>query len=267
MQIVVTGGGTVLGQALLRALAARGALVRGAGAPVPVQRIIAVDRHQPPSLFVHPLVEYVCGNFEQGRFLSRMMGTVIDSVFHLSALAAAAAAGPQFDDLEQMLLFSLDTTRALLDACQHQSGQPRLVFASTLEVHHGPDTAPRSADGICAALCELYLVECARRAVIDLRSVRLPCIVGNGSSAAALALDALLAQTPVGDVPAEDAFSDMALIHPDAAAAALLAAHELPRTFPASVHLLDEPGRRMTLAERRAAAHAGAPARPRTGMP
>jgi len=249
MQIVVTAGATPLGQALLRAIVARGALVRGGGAPVAVQRIIAVDRRQPASLFVHPLVEYVCGNFEQPRFLARMMGTATDSVFHLGALYAAVP-GTQFDDLELALLYSLDTTRALVDACQYQSAQPRLVLASTVAVHHAPDAAPAGTDGICAALCEHYLVECARRGLVDLRSVRLPGIAGHAQADAPAALaqpgDEVEAAAP-GGAPAAVAPGVLA-----DAAEALLAAHELARPFPVGVQLLDVPPGPL--------AHAGAPA-------
>ena len=238
MQIVVIAGATPLGQALLRAIVARAVLVRGSGAPVAVQRILAVDRRQPASLYVHPLVEYVCGNFEQPRFLARMMGTATDSVFHLGALYAVAP-GTQFEDLERALLYSLDTTRALVDACQYQGAQARVVLASSLAVHHAPDAAPQGTEGICAALCEHYLVECARRGYIDLRSVRLPAISGAGHGAA-----------PAGPAPAPGAAeaaattgaaTDVAPGVLAAAAAALLEAHELARPFPVAAQLLDAP--------------------------
>lgn len=99
MQVVVTGAGTALGQALLQAIAVRGALRRGDGDPVPVRRIIAVDRTQPAALYVDARIEYVRGDYEQPRFLARMMGASTDSVFHLSALGAGAVPGPRPADL------------------------------------------------------------------------------------------------------------------------------------------------------------------------
>jgi len=66
VQLLVTGASTPLGQGLLRALAARGALTRD-GAAAPIARILGVDREQPPGLFVDERVEYVCGEYEQPR--------------------------------------------------------------------------------------------------------------------------------------------------------------------------------------------------------
>ena len=54
MQIVVIGGAGVLGQALGRAIVARGVLTRSDAAPVPVRRVIAVDGSQPPLVQATP---------------------------------------------------------------------------------------------------------------------------------------------------------------------------------------------------------------------
>ncbi len=268
MQIVVTGACTALGQALLRAIVERAALTRAAdGVAVPVRRVIAVDRRQPAALFVDARVEYVCGNFEQARFLARVMGTATDSIFHCSALGAAAGAGPALDDLDQALLYGLDTTRALLDACQFQSTQARLVLASSRHAlppaGAAPGTAPATADGVCLALCETYLVECARRGLVDLRTVRLPCVVADRSCADGIALDEQLAARAAGErLPGADTAADACtafpVILPADAAAALLAAHELPRQFPLGLHLLEPPGARLPLG--------GLPVAPRTAQ-
>lgn len=254
MQIVVTGACTVLGQALLRAIVARGVLTRALeGAAVAVRRVIAVDRRQPPVLFVDGRVEYVCGNFEQSRFLARVMGTATDSVFHCAALGAAADAAGTLDDLEQALLYGLDTTRALLDACRFQSTQARLVFASSRHALPPAGTAPATTDGICLAMCEGYLVECARRGLIDLRMVRLPCVVADRSCADGIALDGQLAARAAGEAaPGSDAnpgaCTAFPVLLPEQAAAALLEAHELPRRFPLGLHLLEPEGAHLPLA-------------------
>ncbi len=133
MQVVVTGAGTPLGQSMLRAIVARGALARGDGDPRPVRRIIAVDRTQPAALFLDGRIEYVRGDYEQPRFLARVMGMITDSIFHLSALGAGLRTGTQLEDLDTALLHSLDTTRTLLDACRFQTAPPKLVFASTVQ--------------------------------------------------------------------------------------------------------------------------------------
>jgi nucleoside-diphosphate-sugar epimerase len=214
MQLVVTGAGTELGQELLRAIVARGVLCRGDGSgAVPVQRILGVDRIQPAALFVDERIEYVRGDYEQPRFLAHMMGTAIDSVFHLSARDAAIGLGPDVDDMELALLRSLDTTRALLDACRSQAHPPRLVFAGLGGLRATAGAVPATLAALCVDVCESLLVESARRGVIDLRSLRLPGPAGADTTAPDPMLD------PVLD--------------PALAAAALLDLHEQPAVLPA----------------------------------
>jgi nucleoside-diphosphate-sugar epimerase len=206
MQIVVTGGGSPLGQALLHAILARALLRRVDGEAVPVRRIIAVDRTQPANLLVDDRIEYVRGDYELPRFLPRMMGAATDSVFHLAPLGAADGVAPDAGGLEALLSRSLDTTRALVEACRFQTAIPTLVYAGLDPIRPPADRAtclpPESATGICVAMCELLLVESARRGIVDLRSLRLPGAFGDGAEAS---------------------------VPPQAAAAALVDAHELPR--------------------------------------
>ena len=259
MQIVVTGACSVLGQALLRAIVARGVLSTSVGGPVPVQRIIAVDRTQPARLYVEPRVEYVCGNFEQSRFLARVMGTATDSVIHLSPLGAAAGIGGQLEDLDLALMRSLDTTRSLVDACQFQSVQPRLVLASAAAARHDGESPPATVEGVCSAMCELFLAECARRGFVDLRGVRLPCILGDGSSDAGIALDLSLADLasqpmlPSSSPPV----TEIAVVTAAEAALALIEAHERPRVFPGPAPMAELAGRIRPLAELLGAARSG----------
>jgi nucleoside-diphosphate-sugar epimerase len=196
MQVVVTGACTPLGQALLRALVARSALAAGAsGAAVPVRRIIAVDRAQSGALFVDERIEYVRGDYELPRFLARMMGVATGSVFHLSALAATAGLGAApgegtADDagrmLDTALAHSVDTTRALIDACRLQTLVPRLVMASALPPARSGDGVPASTDDACTAICELLVIEYARRGLIDARCVRMPPASGSAAEVQAL---------------------------------------------------------------------------------
>ncbi len=255
MQIVVTGACSVLGQAVLRAIVARGVLSSSLGGAVPVQRIIAVDRTQPARLYVEPRVEYVCGNFEQSRFLARVMGTATDSVFHLSPLGAAAGIGGQLEDLDLALMRSLDTTRSLVDACQFQSVQPRLVLASAAAARHDAQSPPATVEGVCSALCELFLAECARRGFVDLRGVRLPCILGDDSSDAGIAIDLCLADLaarpplPVPSAPPPTPVTEIAVVTAAEAAEALIDAHEQARVFPGPAPMAELAGRIRPLAE------------------
>ena len=251
MQVVVTGASSPLGQATLEAIAARGVLARDAGHPIPVRRIIAVDRTQPATLFLDSRIEYVRGDYEQPRFLARMMGTATDSVFHLSALGAGTVAGPESGDLDAALLRSFDTTRILLEACHFQSKPPKLVLASTAEARPEVGPWPQGSEGVLLALCELLVVQASRHHLVDARCVRLPCVVGNRSCSHDLALQALLADIAAGRAGDEAAQSltDVDVISLDEAATALLAAHERPANVPDGPEFIDVAGRRVRIGE------------------
>lgn len=263
MQVVVTGASSALGQATLRAIVAQGVLTTGAGNTTPVRRIIAVDRTQPAALFLDSRVEYVRGDYEQPRFLARMMGTATDSVFHLSALGAGTVAGPEPVDLSVALLRSFDTTRVLLEACRFQSTPPKFILASTTDVRPESGPWPQDSEGVYLALCELLVVEGSRHRVVDARCVRLPCVVGNRSCSHDLALQALLVDLAAGRAAQEaaQALTDTQVISLEQAAAALLAAHERPATRLDRPDFVDVAGRRVRIGElaMTAAPVAGAP--------
>jgi nucleoside-diphosphate-sugar epimerase len=180
MQIVVTAACSPVGQALLRALCERGCLQGPDGVARPLERILAVDHQQTASLFVDDRVEYVCGHYGQGRFLAHMMGVVTDAVFHLvAAPAIEVEAGDRqaaLDAFEDALALTVDTTRALVDACSHQQARPRVVFAGLT----GPD--PFDAD--LALACETLLAEAGRRLLVEARAVRLAGVLDPQDAAA-----------------------------------------------------------------------------------
>ena len=251
MQVVVTGASSALGQAVLRAIVAQGALTLGEGSLTPVRRIIAVDRTQPAALFLDSRVEYVRGDYEQSRFLARMMGTATDSVFHLSPLGAGTVAGPELVDLSAALLRSFDTTRVLLEACRFQKAPPKLILASTVEARPETGPWPQGSQGVFLALCELLVVEGARHRLVDARCVRLPCVVGNLSCGHDLALQALLADLAAGRAPEDAAqtLTDVDVISLEEAAMALLAAHERPPLRSDQPDFVDVTGRRVRVGE------------------
>jgi hypothetical protein len=198
LTIVVTGAGSALGQAMLRALEARPALAGAEGAPLAAGRLIGVDRVQPPELFIAERVEYVRGEYEQPRFLSRMMGATADSVFHLAPWTAGVGLAPGLDGLQAALLHSVDTTRALLDAFSYLSHPPRLVYAARRGVRAAADEVPGDTGALLGDVCESLLVECARRGLLDLRSVRLAPEAAPERAAAAMLAAHELARAPDG---------------------------------------------------------------------
>jgi D-erythronate 2-dehydrogenase len=196
LQVVVTGGGGALGQALVRAIAQKQTLVGPGGAGVPVDRILAVDRIQPPGLFLDARLEYVRAEYEQPRFLARMMGINTASFFHLAPVdeggesdePAPADRSAALDALEHALAVSIDATRALLDACRHQAVLPRLVHAGYAPA---PDGAlPQTTRATCAAISELLAWEAARQGLVDVRCVRLPLSPIDAQRAAQALIDA-----------------------------------------------------------------------------
>jgi D-erythronate 2-dehydrogenase len=237
MQIVVIGGAGVLGQALLKAIVARGVLTRSDGVPAPVRRLIAVDRSQPPRLFVEPRVEYVRADLGTPRLLQAVMGTATDSVFH--AWDSGAGAGRSTPS------FALaDSLRGLFAACQLQSSRPKVVLASSFGADTRADPAralPASQSGLSALVGELLLEEATRRGQVDGRALRLPMIAAApgcaefvGELVAALG-EGRPARCPIRlDAP-------LWLTSAPAAARTLVHAHELPRAAWLEVGVLNAP--------------------------
>lgn len=186
MQILVTGACSELGQALLRELVAHPRLHRTDGTLAPLDRLLGVDRAQPAELFVDERIEYVRGDFEQPRFLARVMGAATDAIFHLSARSAALNIAPDIDGLELAWQRSIDTVRALLDACRYQPVPPRVVYAGLAGLRAAAADVPPDIEAACIDLCETVLVESARMRVVDLRAVRLPSTLAAAAAARAL---------------------------------------------------------------------------------
>ena len=246
MQIVVIGGAGVLGQALLRAIVARGVLTRSDAVPVPVRRVISVDRSQPPRLFVEPRIEYVRADLGTPRLLQAVMGTATDSVFHAWDSDAGDHSTPSFA--------LADSLRDLFTACELQSSRPKVVLASTFAADHRADTPsqmaralPASQDGLTALVGELLLEEATRRGQVDGRILRLPMMAAAPGCAAFLGklIPALAERRPaLCPIPLD---TPLWLSSVDAAAQALLHAHELPSAAWAEVGLLNVPARTLTI--------------------
>jgi nucleoside-diphosphate-sugar epimerase len=248
MQIVVIGGAGVLGQALVRAIVARGVLTRSDAAPAPVRRVIAVDRSQPPRLFVEARVEYVRADPDAPRLLQAVMGRVTDTVFH--AWDSGAGGGRSTPS------FALtDSLRGLFAACELQSSRPKVVLASSFAADGRGGTAdadavrglPASQEGLTALLGELLLEEATRRGRVDGRALRLPLIAaapGCGSFLGEL-VPALAEARPAScPIPLD---APLWLTSARAAARALVHAHELPPAAWAEAGVLNAPGRTLSV--------------------
>jgi D-erythronate 2-dehydrogenase len=243
MQIVVIGGAGALGQALLRAIVARGVLTRSNAVPAPVHRVIAVDRSQPPRLFVESHVEYVRADLGTPRLLQAVMGTATDSVFH-----AWDSAGSTGDSTPSFAL--ADSLRDLFAACESQLSRPKVVLASSFAADYGMDAShglPASQDGLTARVGELLLEEATRRGRVDGRALRLPMIADAPGCAAFLG--DLIRSLGAGraarcPIPVD---TPLWLTSAAGAARALLHAHELPSAAWAEAGVLNAPARTLTI--------------------
>jgi nucleoside-diphosphate-sugar epimerase len=246
MQIVVIGGCGVLGQALLKAIIERGVLTRSDGVPAPVHRLIAVDRAQPPRLFVEERVEYVRADPSAPRLMQAVMGTATDSVFH--------AWDSGFRGIRSTPSFALsDSLRDLFAACELQSSHPKVVLASSFAADcrgdalaasgAGGRALPASRDGMTALVGELLLEEETRDGQIIGRALRLPMVAGAPGCASFLGdlVPALAEGRAVRCAIPTDA--PLWLTSPQAAARALVHAHELSAAAWAQTAVPNAPGR------------------------
>jgi nucleoside-diphosphate-sugar epimerase len=239
MKVIVTGGAGFLGQLLVRAIAARGALTDSAGATREVTQIIAVDPGQHSRLFVDDRVEYVAGDISTPHFLEHVMGKDTDAVFHLAAVVSGAAEA----DFDLGLRVNLDGTRWLLEACRVQKTRPSVLFASSVAVFGGAlpavvtdatAPAPQSSYGTQKLLGELLVHDYSRKGFIDGRAVRLPTIVVRAGkpNAAASSFASGIIREPLAGVPAVCPVAldtPMWLAPPASAVQALVHAHEVAR--------------------------------------
>jgi nucleoside-diphosphate-sugar epimerase len=191
------------------------------------------------------------------RLMAAVMGTVTDSVFH--AWDAADGDGEGSDGMAPTFAL-IDSLRDLLRNCATQLCTPKIVLTSTYGALglHLPDRfgrpSPPHGEGLRLRIAELMLAEAARLGRIDARALRLPLIAGAPGPASFIAplLGALRAGTGAKcPAPADTA---LWLTTAQAAAQALVHAHELPAAAWEDVEALNAPARRLSVTELIAAA-------------
>jgi nucleoside-diphosphate-sugar epimerase len=179
MKVVITGGAGFVGARLARTLLSAGTIALDGAAPVPIDRLVLLDRVVPPAdLVADPRVEAVTG--ELPATVPAIAGA--DLIYHLAAAVSAECEA----DFDLGIEANLRAGYALFEAARALPEPAMLVFASSLAVYGGwpgqpmPDVVtdstlpmPRSSYGTQKFILEQLLTDYTRKGFIRGRPVRL----------------------------------------------------------------------------------------------
>lgn len=175
MNILILGGGGVIGQKLARALVARGHL-RGRG----INQITLADVITPEQVPGADLSLVTC-DVSDPAHVARLINAETDVIF----LLAAVVSGTAERDFDLGLRVNLTGTLNVLEAAQATGRCPVVVYTSSMAVYGGdvPDPItdqtylnPQTSYGMQKAVGELLLTDYSRKGFVDGRGFRLPTI-------------------------------------------------------------------------------------------
>jgi D-erythronate 2-dehydrogenase len=178
MRVVVIGSEGFIGEALIARLL-RDTPVGEPGLPATL--ITRVDGRM-VTASTTPRVRCIEGELGDRAALNRAFEGGVDCVFHLASVSGAAAE----QNFPQGLRVNLQATIELLESLRVGGLQPRLVFASTLEVYGASRTdvideqtvpSPSSSHGAHKYMSEVLVSDYGRRGLVDGCSVRIPGVV------------------------------------------------------------------------------------------
>jgi nucleoside-diphosphate-sugar epimerase len=181
MKVLIMGGGGFLGQALTRAVVARGGLADEPGAAPRLSEIVLFDQAFGPRTLPDERIRRIGGDVLD-RDLVREVCKDADAVFHLASVVSAGAEA----DFDLGMRVNVDGMRNVLEGCRAQTKPPRLVFTSSVAAFGGElpqvvtdatAATPRSSYGTQKVIGELLVNDYARKGYLDGRTVRLPTIV------------------------------------------------------------------------------------------
>ncbi|WP_374333969.1 D-erythronate dehydrogenase [Aestuariivirga sp.] len=179
MNILVIGGGGMVGVKLINRLARDGKL-----GDAPITKIIRHDvvLSPPPPASAFP-IETLIGDLSTPGEAEKLVALKPDVIFHLAAIVSGEAEA----DFEKGYRINLDGTRYLFEAIRKAGGgyRPKVIFTSSIAVFGAPFpdaipdeffNTPLTSYGTQKTICELLLADYSRRGFFDGVGLRFPTI-------------------------------------------------------------------------------------------
>ena len=176
MNILIIGGGGLIGRKLARRLGERGTL-RGRE----IERLVLADLSAPEPVEAPFAVEMIACDIGDRASVDAAIGEEVDVVYLLAAIVSAHAE----EDFDIGMRVNLHGVINVLERCRALGSRPVVVFTSSLAVFGGevPDpiedwTAlnPQTSYGTQKAVGELLVNDYSRKGFVDGRGFRLPTI-------------------------------------------------------------------------------------------
>lgn len=176
MNILILGGGGVIGQKLAGKLAALGRL-RGKA----ISKLVLADIAAPPRVHADFAVESIACDIADAGSVASAVSADVDVIYLLAAIVSAHAE----EDFDAGMQINMMGTLNVLERARTLGTKPVVVFTSSIAVYGGevPDPItdhtflnPQTSYGTQKAIGELLLNDYSRKGFIDGRGLRLPTI-------------------------------------------------------------------------------------------
>lgn len=170
MNVIVTGAGGFIGQALVAALEKTGR-----------HQLLAVDTAKPAAAS-HRSTEWLVGDIANPDVIDRLFAKRFDALLHLATVPGGAAE----ENRELAQRVNIDASLALLEAARRSTPSPRVVFASSIAVYgelpgepvtDSTELAPQMIYGAQKAMIETWISALSQRHEIEGLSLRLPGVI------------------------------------------------------------------------------------------
>ncbi len=176
MDVLIIGGGGLVGQKLARKLAERGEL-RGE----PIDKLVLADVFNPPTVAADIPVETTTCDITDAASVANAISEKTGTIYLLAAIVSGQAEA----ELELGYSINMMGTWNVLERVRELGTKPILVFTSSIAVYGGevPDPIldhtflnPQTSYGAQKAIGELLLNDYSRKGFVDGRGFRLPTI-------------------------------------------------------------------------------------------